>query len=56
VHLDRLLREHPTSRYAADARTWRTLLGVIVARGAELDRLLERLKAIDFELERPRQP
>ena len=56
AHLDRLLREHPTSRYAADARAWRAALGVIVARGAELDRLLERLKAIDFELERPRQP
>jgi hypothetical protein len=27
-----------------------------VARGAELDRLLERLKAFDEELERPRQP
>jgi outer membrane protein assembly factor BamD (BamD/ComL family) len=55
-YLDRLLREHPTSRYAADARAWRAALGVIVARGAELDRLLERLKAIDLELERPRQP
>jgi outer membrane protein assembly factor BamD (BamD/ComL family) len=55
-HLDRLLREHPKSRYAADARAWRAMLGVIVARGAELDRLLERLKAIDLELERPRQP
>ena len=56
AHLDRLLREHPTSRYAADARAWRAMLGVIVARGAELDRLLERLKAIDIEHERPRQP
>jgi outer membrane protein assembly factor BamD (BamD/ComL family) len=56
AHLDRLLREYPKSRYAADARAWRAVLGVIVARGAELDRLLERLKAIDFELERPRQP
>jgi hypothetical protein len=32
------------------------MLGIIVARGAELDRLLERLKAIDLEFERPRQP
>lgn len=56
AHLDRLLREHPTSPYAVDARAWRAALGAIAARGAELDRLLERLKAIDFELERPRQP
>ena len=33
AHLDRLLREHPTSRYAADARAWRAMLGVIVAPG-----------------------
>jgi outer membrane protein assembly factor BamD (BamD/ComL family) len=56
AHLDRLLRQHPTSPYAADARAWRSVLTAYVARGAELDRLLERLKAIDFELERPRQP
>jgi hypothetical protein len=56
AYLDRLLREHPTSPYAADARVWRAALGAMVARGAELDRLLERLKAIDLELERPRQP
>ena len=55
-YLDRLLREHPTSPYATDARVWRALLGAYVARGAEMDRLLERLKAIDVELERPRQP
>jgi outer membrane protein assembly factor BamD (BamD/ComL family) len=55
-YLDRLLREHPTSPYARDARAWRTVLVAYVARGAELDRLLERLKAIDEELERPRQP
>ena len=56
AHLDRLLREHPTSPYAADARAWRSVLVAFATRGAELDRLLERLKAIDFELERPRQP
>jgi outer membrane protein assembly factor BamD (BamD/ComL family) len=55
-HLARLLREHPTSPYAPDARAWRAVLVAYVARGAELDRLLERLKAIDLELERPRQP
>jgi len=55
-HLDRLLREHPASAYAQDARAWRAVLVAYVARGAELDRLLERLKAIDVELERPRQP
>jgi hypothetical protein len=56
AHLDRLLREHPTSPYAADARAWRSVLVAFATRGAELDRLLERLKAIDFEFERPRQP
>ena len=38
-YLDRLLREHPTSPYAADARAWRSVLGAYAARGAELDRL-----------------
>jgi len=47
---------HPTSPYATDARVWRALLGAYVARGVEMDRLLEQLKAIDVELERPRQP
>jgi outer membrane protein assembly factor BamD (BamD/ComL family) len=56
AHLDRLLREHPTSPHVPDARAWRAVLGAFVARGAELDRLLERLKAIDYEFERPRQP
>jgi outer membrane protein assembly factor BamD (BamD/ComL family) len=55
-HLDRLLREHPKSPYAPDARAWRAVLVAYVARGAELDRLLQRLRAIDVELERPRQP
>jgi outer membrane protein assembly factor BamD (BamD/ComL family) len=55
-YLDRLLREHPTSPHATDARVWRALLGAYVARGVEMDRLLEQLKAIDVELERPRQP
>jgi outer membrane protein assembly factor BamD (BamD/ComL family) len=56
AHLDRLLREYPTSGHAADARALRIALGAYVARSAELDRLLERLKAIDLEFERPRQP
>jgi outer membrane protein assembly factor BamD (BamD/ComL family) len=56
AHLDRLLREHPTSSYASDARALRIALGAYVARSAELDRLLERLRAIDLEYERPRQP
>jgi hypothetical protein len=34
----------------------RAVLGAYVAREAELERLLERLKAIDFEFERRRQP
>ena len=56
AHLDRLLREYPTSSYVPDARALRIALGAYVARSAELDRLLERLKAIDLEFERPRQP
>jgi hypothetical protein len=56
AHLDRLLREHPASRYATDARALRIVLGAYVTRTAELDRLLERLRAIDLEFERPRQP
>jgi outer membrane protein assembly factor BamD (BamD/ComL family) len=56
AHLDRLLREYPTSSYVPDARALRIALGAYVARSAELDRLLERLRAIDLEYERPRQP
>ena len=56
AHLDRLLRDHPTSPHAADARALRIALGAYVARTADLDRLIERLKAIDLEFERPRQP
>jgi len=56
AHLDRLLREYPTSTYAVDARALRIALGAYVARAAENDRLLERLKAIDLEFDRPRQP
>ena len=56
AHLDRLLREYPASSYAPDARALRIALNAYVARSAELDRLLERLKAIDVEFERPRQP
>jgi outer membrane protein assembly factor BamD (BamD/ComL family) len=56
AHLDRLLREHPTSPRAADARALRAALGAYVARTAELDRLLDRLRAIDLEFERPRRP
>lgn len=56
AQLDRLLREYPTSPRAADARALRVALGAYVTRTAELDRLLERLKVIDLEFERPRQP
>ena len=56
VHLDRLLRDYPTSQHAADARALRIALGAYVARTAELERLIDRLKAIDLEFERPRQP
>jgi outer membrane protein assembly factor BamD (BamD/ComL family) len=56
AYLDRLLREHPTSAYAVDARALRLALGAYATRAAENDRLLERLKAIDLEFDRPRQP
>jgi outer membrane protein assembly factor BamD (BamD/ComL family) len=56
AQLDRLLREHPTSPYAPDARAWRTVLGAYVARAVQLERLIERLRTIDLEFERPRQP
>lgn len=56
AHLDRLLREYPTSQHAADARALRAAIGAYVARTAELERLLERLKAIDLEFERPLRP
>jgi hypothetical protein len=52
--LDRLLREHPNSAYAGDARALRMVIGAYIARTAERDRLLNHLKAVDFELERPR--
>lgn len=55
-HLDRLLRDYPASPHASDARALRIALNAYAARAAELDRLLERLKAIDLEFERPRQP
>jgi outer membrane protein assembly factor BamD (BamD/ComL family) len=56
AHLDRLLRDYPGSAYAMDARALRLALGAYAARAAENDRLLERLKAIDLEFDRPRQP
>jgi outer membrane protein assembly factor BamD (BamD/ComL family) len=56
AHLDRLLREYPTSQHATDARALRAAIGAYVARTAELERLLERLKAIDLEFERPLRP
>jgi outer membrane protein assembly factor BamD (BamD/ComL family) len=56
AHLDRLLREYPTSQHAADGRALRAALSAYVARTAELERLLERLKAIDLEFERPLRP
>jgi len=55
-YLDRLLRDHPASSYALDARALRLALGAYATRAAENDRLLERLKAIDLEFDRPRQP
>ena len=58
LYFDRLVREHPESVYAADARAWRGLLSVYLARTEETERLkqdIERLKKIDIEMERPRR-
>jgi tetratricopeptide (TPR) repeat protein len=52
VCFDRLLREHPESPQAADARAWRSVLAAYLARSEEL----ERLKQADLELERRRVP
>jgi hypothetical protein len=66
TQLDRLLREHPASTYAPDAKAWRAALQLLLVRTAEQERLVERLratdlerdrlKAIDLEFERPRSP
>lgn len=48
LFFDRLAREHPASRYAADARAWHALLSAYLARTEELS----RLKEIDLEMER----
>lgn len=58
LYFDRLIREHPESVYAADARAWRGLLSAYLARTEETERLkqdIERLKKIDIEMERPRR-
>ncbi|HLC40472.1 MAG TPA: tetratricopeptide repeat protein [Methylomirabilota bacterium] len=58
LYFDRLVREHPDSVYAPDARAWRGLLSVYLARTEETERLkqdIERLKKIDIEMERPRR-
>jgi len=51
-YFDRLLREHPDSPHASDARAWRGLLAAYLARAQEV----ERLKQADLELERRRPP
>jgi outer membrane protein assembly factor BamD (BamD/ComL family) len=66
TQLDRLLREHPPSTYAPDAKAWRAILQMLLVHTAEQERLVERvraadlerdrLKAIDLEFERPRSP
>lgn len=53
----RLLVEHPGSRWDADARAWRVVLGDLLARDEETARLrsqLELLRRTDLELERRR--
>jgi hypothetical protein len=41
--VERLVREHPDSAYAAEARAWRDLLGSFLARGQELERRAQEL-------------
>jgi hypothetical protein len=52
VAADRLLREHPDSRYAEEARVWRDLLEGHLARGQELARRLVQVEGLVAELER----
>jgi hypothetical protein len=54
--LERLLREHPRSAYAGDARALRMVIGAYVVRTAERDRLSRQLKAVDLEIECPPVP
>jgi tetratricopeptide (TPR) repeat protein len=49
---DRLLRDHPRSPLAPDARAWHELLGAYLARSEEI----EQLKRLDLELERAKRP
>jgi chromosome segregation ATPase len=48
---ERLVREHPDSAYAAEARSWRDLLGSYLARGQELERRAQELDQTTRELE-----
>ncbi len=41
--VERLVKEHPDSAYAAEARAWRDLLGSFLARGQELERRAQEL-------------
>jgi hypothetical protein len=53
----RLLTEYPGSRWDADARAWKVVLGELLARDEETARLrsqLDRLRRTDLELERRR--
>ena len=54
--LERLLREHPRSAYAGDARALRLVIGAYIVRTAERDRLAKQLRAVDLEFERPSVP
>jgi outer membrane protein assembly factor BamD (BamD/ComL family) len=47
---DRLVREHPDSAYAAEARAWRDLLGAYLAAGLELERRTQELLSRSEEL------
>lgn len=62
VHFERLLREHPESLYAPDARAWRGLLSAYLARldeservRQEADRLRQEGDRLKLEAERLKQ-
>lgn len=55
--LSRLLADYPDSRWDAEARAWRAMLGELIAREDETARLkaqIERLRRTDLDLERRR--
>jgi outer membrane protein assembly factor BamD (BamD/ComL family) len=53
--LERLLREHPRSPHAAEARAWRELLEMHALRGQEVQRVRHDVQRVRQDLDRARQ-